>query len=126
MTEEILKSGFFFDEYYVLRVLEPGTASETVDLTDECSGYAESKLFHLHTVHNCNILNMSHAELKEFRAISQRFLAITDSIATKVDAAKMQAIGAHTLLKAKVNQRETEQKELQVMIMRLSKSIDSD
>lgn len=52
MTEEILKSGFFFDEYYVLRVLEPGTASETVDLTDECSGYAESKLFHLHTVHN--------------------------------------------------------------------------
>lgn len=53
-------------------------------------------------------------ELKEFRTISQRFSAITNAIAIKVDAAKMQAIGAQTLLKAKVNQRETEQKDLQV------------
>lgn len=43
MSEEIMKSGFYFDEYYALRVLEPGIATETVDLTDECSGYAESK-----------------------------------------------------------------------------------
>lgn len=53
-------------------------------------------------------------ELNEFRIISQRFTAITESIATKVDAAKMQAIGAQTLLQAKVNQRETEQKDIQV------------
>lgn len=47
MSEEILKSGFFFDEYYALRVLEPGIATETIDLTDECSGYADSKYLNI-------------------------------------------------------------------------------
>lgn len=47
MAEEIHKSGLFFDEYFALRVLEPGVAAETADLTDECNGYAESNLLFL-------------------------------------------------------------------------------
>ena len=46
MSEEISKYGIYFDEIYTLRVLEPAISSETNDLTDECSGYTESK-YHL-------------------------------------------------------------------------------
>lgn len=43
MSEEISKYGIYFDDIYALRVLEPEIATETNELTEECSGYAGSK-----------------------------------------------------------------------------------
>lgn len=43
MSEELSKSGLFFDDLHILRVLEPDISSETNDLKDECSLFNDSK-----------------------------------------------------------------------------------
>lgn len=45
MSEELSKSGLFFDDLHILRVLEPDISSETNDLKDECSLFNDSKIF---------------------------------------------------------------------------------
>lgn len=60
MTDEIAKYGLFYDDLYSLRVLEPEVATETQDLVEECSGYAESMCLFLTILHSLSKYRISN------------------------------------------------------------------
>lgn len=60
-------------------------------------------------------MNICHPELEEFQRISEKFIAITDSLSQKVDHEKLRTIGVQTALKSMTKQRANQQLELQVI-----------
>lgn len=54
-------------------------------------------------------------ELNEFQKITNEFITVSAKFAKEVDTQKMMAIGAKNLLKTISKQRQTEQRDLQVM-----------
>lgn len=42
MSEDLIKSGIFFDEVDKVRILDPTSAKQVNDLRDECKIYIES------------------------------------------------------------------------------------
>lgn len=122
MSDEIAKYGLYYDDLYALRVLEPEVAAETLELVDECGGYAESECGVKNAipcvlVSDCIWIHFFWPELDEFQRIASKFIAITDALSKQVDRQKMRTIGVQTQLQSTAKQRRVEQQELQNRIM---------
>ncbi|KAJ6645385.1 Intraflagellar transport protein 20 like [Pseudolycoriella hygida] len=97
MSDDLSNRGIYFDDIYVLRVLDPEITSETHDLRSESTEYVN--------------------QLNEFQKITKEFIKTTEKFAKEVDAHKMRAIGVKNLLKSISKQRQTEQRNLQAKIL---------
>lgn len=64
------------------------------------------------------------SELLDFKKIADQFVLIAENYSQQVDAQKMKAIGAQNLLKTIAKQRESEQQQIQSLIMEKSMELD--
>ncbi|XP_037032780.1 intraflagellar transport protein 20 homolog [Bradysia coprophila] len=104
MSDDLSNRGIYFDDIYVLRVLNPEITTETNDLRSESSDYVE--------------------QLSEFQKITNEFIKVSAKFAKEVDTHKMMAIGAKNLLKTISKQRQTEQRDLQAKISERKMELD--
>ncbi|BFZ04493.1 hypothetical protein BsWGS_07532 [Bradybaena similaris] len=98
MADEALsRAGLHFDELNKIRVLEPEVAQQTRELKEECKEFLD--------------------RIVDFQKIVGTFMGMVDSVAKEVEGEKMKAIGARNLLKSIAKQRESQQQQLQALIM---------
>nr|CAD7610075.1 unnamed protein product [Timema genevievae] len=98
MTTEIAKTGLYFDELNKIRVLEPEVSQQTNQLKEECKEFVE--------------------KITEFQRIADGFIHTVDNLAKEVEKEKIKAIGVRNLLKSMSKQREAEQQQFQVSIIK--------
>ncbi|GJQ75629.1 hypothetical protein Trydic_g17707 [Trypoxylus dichotomus] len=96
MSDELTKSGIFFDEVDKVRILDPIASKQTNDLKDECKIYIE--------------------KINEFQKISNGFITIVDKLAQEVEKQKIKAIGARNILQTMEKQKDLNHQQLQALI----------
>ncbi|GIY80051.1 intraflagellar transport protein 20 homolog [Caerostris darwini] len=96
-AETLRKIGLYFDDLNKIRVLDPEASHKTSALREECKDY-ESKI-------------------TEFQKVVDSFLQISETLSAEVEKEKLKAIGSRNLLKSITKQRETQQQQLQALII---------
>ncbi|XP_049792768.1 intraflagellar transport protein 20 homolog isoform X1 [Schistocerca nitens] len=104
MTEMLAKLGIYFDDLTKIRILEPEVAEQTNELNEECKTFVE--------------------KITEFQKLVDGFISVMESLAKEVEREKMKAIGIRNMLKSVAKQRESEQQQLQALIIEKSTELE--
>ncbi|XP_076334167.1 intraflagellar transport 20 isoform X1 [Tachypleus tridentatus] len=96
-AETFGKNGLYFDELNKIRILDPAVAQETNELKEECKEFVD--------------------KIAEFQKIVDGFIQIVDNLEKEVEKAKVKALGSRNQLKSVTKQRESQQQQLQVLIL---------
>ncbi|OWF55335.1 intraflagellar transport protein 20 homolog [Mizuhopecten yessoensis] len=93
--EALARAGLHFDELNKIRVLEPETQQQTLELKEECKDFVD--------------------KIGDFQKIVGTFIEVVDNVSKEVEKEKMKAIGSRNLLKSIAKQRESQQQQLQAL-----------
>ncbi|XP_037271183.2 intraflagellar transport 20 isoform X2 [Rhipicephalus microplus] len=98
MANEVFsRAGLYVDELNKLRIADPDAIRETQELKDDCHKFIE--------------------RMTEFQSVVDKYIAISDKLAAEVEHEKLKAIGSRNLLKSVVKDRETQQQQLQALVL---------
>ncbi|XP_076334168.1 intraflagellar transport 20 isoform X2 [Tachypleus tridentatus] len=104
-AETFGKNGLYFDELNKIRILDPAVAQETNELKEECKEFVD--------------------KIAEFQKIVDGFIQIVDNLEKEVEKAKVKALGSRNQLKSVTKQRESQQQQLQVLILEKKIQLES-
>ncbi|XP_037512076.1 intraflagellar transport protein 20 homolog A [Rhipicephalus sanguineus] len=98
MANEVFsRAGLYVDELNKIRIADPDATRETQELKDDCHKFIE--------------------RMTEFQSVVDKYIAISDKLAAEVEHEKLKAIGSRNLLKSVVKDRETQQQQLQALVL---------
>ncbi|KAL3244329.1 hypothetical protein MRX96_018949 [Rhipicephalus microplus] len=98
MANEVFsRAGLYVDELNKIRIADPDAIRETQELKDDCHKFIE--------------------RMTEFQSVVDKYIAISDKLAAEVEHEKLKAIGSRNLLKSVVKDRETQQQQLQALVL---------
>ncbi|KAH7958367.1 hypothetical protein HPB49_001051 [Dermacentor silvarum] len=98
MANEVFsRAGLYVDELNKIRIADPDAIRETQELKDDCHKFIE--------------------RMTEFQSVVDKYITISDKLAAEVEQEKLKAIGSRNLLKSVVKDRETQQQQLQALVL---------
>ncbi|KAH6933297.1 hypothetical protein HPB50_014010 [Hyalomma asiaticum] len=98
MANEVFsRAGLYVDELNKIRIADPDAIRETQELKEDCHKFIE--------------------RMTEFQSVVDKYITISDKLAAEVEQEKLKAIGSRNLLKSVVKDRETQQQQLQALVL---------